>query len=924
MQQRTGFMKLTLLGTLALAAALSQTAALAQPATPLPARMHFVTSVEGITEYRLDNGLRVLVFPDTSKSTITVNVTYLVGSRQEGSGERGMAHLLEHMVFKGSLGHTNVNLELSAHGAQWNGTTAADRTNYFETLQASDENLKWALDLESDRMVNSFIKKEALDTEMTVVRNEFESGENDPFRVLMERTMAAAYLWHPYGRAVIGNRSDIENVPIDKLKAFYQKFYQPDNAVLTIAGKVDESKLLPLIATYFGQIPKPERKLEETYTGEPTQDGEREVTVRRVGDNQGVFSAYHVPAASDKDFAVVQVITNLLSDNPSGRLYKALVDNKKASQVMGFDKQSREPGLACFVVFLSKQDSIDDARNILEATVETLANEPPSKEEVDRSKTRLLKNLDLQLRNSERIGLFMSEWAATGDWRLLYLYRDRLKEVTPDDVKRVASNYLKSSNRTVGEFIPDANPDRAEIPRRVDVEALVKDYKGEALMSEGEIFDSSPANIEARVKRMHFPNDMRVSLLSKKTRGSAVRAIVSLHYGTVSSLMGQGMPGSMSVETLIRGTKEHNRQQIQDEFDRMKATVNIRGGADGLTVNIETIRDSLPAVLKLVAEVLREPAFPEQEFENIRKHRLTDAEYDKSEPQDLASTGIQRLLYPFPRGDVRSAMTADEEIEDLNKVKLDEARSFYAKFVSASHGEVAIVGDFDADAAASQLKDLFGAWKTSAPYERILYSYRKIDPADKSIETPDKANAVFKAGLRLPMQDDDADYPAMVLGNYMMGAGPLSSRLGVRVRQNEGLSYDIRSQFIVAAQEQNASFRVSAIAAPQNVAKVQAAVLDEISRALKDGFTAEELARAKSGWLQGRQVNRAEDATLVGSLALHDYNDRTLAWDADLEKKVRNLTAEQINQALKTHIKPEDMSFVKAGDWKKGTEATKK
>ena len=364
----------------------------------------------------------------------------------------------------------------------------------------------------------------------------------------------------------------------------------------------------------------------------------------------------------------------------------------------------------------------------------------------------------------------MSEWAATGDWRLLYLYRDRLKEVTPDDVKRVAATYFKSSNRTVGEFIPDANPDLAEIPRRPDVEALVKDYKGEALMSEGEVFDSSPANIEARVKRMRLANGMKVSLLSKKTRGSAVRAIVSLHYGTVSSLMGQDTPGSMAVEALIRGTKEHNRQQIQDEFDRMKATVNIRGGAEGLTVNIETVLDTLPAVLKLVAEVLREPTFPEQEFENIRKHRRTDAEYYKSEPQDLASAGIQRLVYPFPRSDVRSAMRADEEIEDLNKVKLDEARGFYATFVIASHGEAAIVGDFDADVAASQLKDLFGAWKTSAPYERILYSYRKIEPADKSIEAPDKANAVFTAGLRLPMQDDHTDYPAMVLGNYMLGA----------------------------------------------------------------------------------------------------------------------------------------------------------
>ena len=183
----------------------------------LPTGVQKVTSAEGITEYRLANGLRVLLFPDPSKSTITVNMTYLVGSLREGSGERGMAHLLEHMLFKGSTKHTNIPQELTEHGSRPNGTTSYDRTNYFETFQATDENLKWALDLESDRMVNSFIRKSDLDSEMTVVRNEFEASENNPTSVLMQRAFSAAYLWHPYGRAVIGNRADIENVPIDKL-----------------------------------------------------------------------------------------------------------------------------------------------------------------------------------------------------------------------------------------------------------------------------------------------------------------------------------------------------------------------------------------------------------------------------------------------------------------------------------------------------------------------------------------------------------------------------------------------------------------------------------------------------------------------------------------------------------------------------------
>ena len=432
----------------------------------LPQGMEKVTSVEGITEYKLANGLHVLVFPDPSKSTITVNMTYLVGSRQEGSGERGMAHLLEHMVFKGSTKHTDIPKELTAHGSRPNGTTSWDRTNYFETFQATDENLKWALDLESDRMVNSFIRKSDLDSEMTVVRNEFEMGENSPFNVLFERAMSSAYVWHPYGRSVIGNRADIENVPIDKLQAFYKKFYQPDDAILTVAGKLEEAKVLPLIAQYFGPIPAPTRKLDTPYTVEPTQDGEREVTLRRVGDIQAVLSVFHVPAGSDPDYPAIDVLIGILSDNPAGRRHKALVDNKKASQIIGFDLQLNEPGMAVLGAILTKTDSVAEARKILIDTIESVAKEPPSKEEVERAKTRQLKDIELQLRDSEKIGLFMSEWASMGDWRLMYLDRDRLRKVTPEDVQRVAQAYLKSSNRTVAEFIPDPQAGPLRDPRQ--------------------------------------------------------------------------------------------------------------------------------------------------------------------------------------------------------------------------------------------------------------------------------------------------------------------------------------------------------------------------------------------------------------------------------------------------------------------------
>jgi zinc protease len=885
--------------------------------TALPKGVTKVTSVEGITEYRLDNGLRLLVFPDPSKPTITVNITYLVGSRHEGTGEGGMAHLLEHMVFKGSPRHTNIPDELTAHGARPNGTTSWDRTNYFETFKASDENLKWALDLESDRMVNSFIKKEDFDKEFSVVRNEFEMGENNPFGVTFRHTMAAAYIAHSYGRPVIGNKSDVERVPIDKLQDFYHKYYQPDNAVLTVAGKIDEARLVAMVNDYFGKIPKPARTLTPTYTVEPVQDGERMTVVRRVGDVQGVLAVYHIPDGASPDIEPLDVLAGIMGEPSSGRLYKSLVDNKKAAQVVGEEIDLDEPGVIMFAAIVNKADSLDEARDIMLKTIDGVVKEPPSKEEVDRARTRLLKEVDQTLRNSEEVGLFLSEYAAKGDWRLLFLDRDRLRNVTPADVQRVAAAYLKPSNRTIGEFIPDAKPDRAEIPAKTDMAAALKDYKGDAAMAAGEAFDPSPKNIESRVERYSLPSGLKVSLLTKKTRGSSVHLDLRLHFGDVAGLKDKDVVASLAGSSLMRGTARKNRQQIQDEMDRLKAQINVGGSATGANVSIETTRENLPAALRLAGEVLHEPSFPESEFEQIRKSTLTNLENSKSEPQAIAFIEMQRALYPFPRGDVRASMSIEEEIEDVKAAKLDDAKAFYKNFYGASNGELSVVGDFDPAELKKAAAELFGNWKSPARYERIRTGFTRIAPTTKSIETPDKANAVFVASERLNVSDSDADYPALVFGNYMLGGGFLNSRLATRIRVKDGLSYGVNSTLSAKTDEKDGRFMAYAIANPQNVAKVETAFKEELARALKDGFTPQEINADRDGWLQSRTLQRSEDRSLAGVLASRDYDGRTLLWDEDLEKKVAGLTPDDIVAAMRRTIDPAQISIVKAGDFSK-------
>jgi zinc protease len=885
-----------------------------KPALPPPVKF---TSVEGITEYRLANGLRVLLFPDQTKQTITVNITYMVGSKHENYGETGMAHLLEHLVFKGTPKHPNIPQELTEHGASPNGTTWVDRTNYFETFNATEENLKWALDLESDRMVNSFIAKKDLDSEMTVVRNEFEAGENDPFSVLSERVVSTAYLWHNYGKSTIGSRADLENVPIDRLQAFYQKYYQPDNAVLVVAGKIDETKTLALVNDYFGKIPKPTRELPQFYTLDPVQDGERSVTLRRVGDVQVTMTAYHVPAGSHPDYAAVAVLARVLGTAPSGRLYKALVDTKKASNTGAFSFSFKEPTLLMTFAQVLKEKSLEDARNTMIAVLDNFSKTPPSKEEVDRAKNEILKQIELSFNSSQSIALQLSTYIGMGDWRLLFLYRDRVKEVTPDDVLRVANQYIKPDNRTVGIFIPTEKPDRAEIPPIPDVEAMVKDYKGSQSIAAGEEFDPSPANIESRTIRFDLPNGMKAAMLPKKTRGESVEVRITLRFGDEKSLANKATAGQFAAALLNRGTKTKTREQIKDEFDRLKANVFIGGGASQAFVNITTTRPNLPEVLKLVAEVLTAPSFPADEFEKYKNEQLTNIESQRSEPQAIAFNRIQRHVSPYPKSDPRYPNTFDEEVAKIKSVTLDQVKSFYNEFYGASNATLAVVGDFDPAEVQSSATQLFGNWKSKAGFSRLVAKLFPVQTINESIEAPDKANAFFVVNYQFEMRDDHPDYPALVLGNFMLGGGFLNSRLATRIRQKEGLSYGVGSQFNAGSLDNIGTFFAFAIYAPENVEKLEAAFKEEIQKVVTEGFTAEEVAAAKSGWSQQRTVGRSQDGNVAGNLNNYLFINRNYKWDEEFEKKVLDLTPEQINAAMKKHISLEKMNIVKAGDFAK-------
>ncbi|HSM08851.1 MAG TPA: insulinase family protein, partial [Gemmatimonadota bacterium] len=652
-------------------------------------------------------------------------------------------------------------------------------------------------------------------------------------------------------------------------------------------------------------------------TAEPAQDGERSVTLRRVGDEQIVMVAYHIPAGSHEDYAAVDVLTHILGTRPVGRLYSALVETGLAASTSAFDRQLREPGLLMAYARVREEAPLEPAADSLIATLDAIADElPPTEEEVERAKTEYLKNIELAFNNPQGIALQLSEWTSMGDWRLFFLHRDRLEDVTPDAVRRVAATYLIPTNRTMGYFYPvDETPVRAEVPPPPDVAALVADYQGREAVDEGEEFEPTPSNIEARTERLTLDNGLELALLPKESRGDAVTMSFTFRMGTEDALRGRAPEAQFVAAMLRRGTETRTRQDIEDELDRLRAQLFFGGGPTSVGGSIQTIRESLPAVVRLLAEMLRQPSFPDDEFATLKEERLVAIESQMAEPQARAFTAFQRHMNPWPEDHPRYVPTLEEQKERIEQVTLGEVRTFWEEFYGAQDGTISIVGDFDPEEMRVVVEEEFGSWNAAQPFERIEDPFHEVSVAEEDIETPDKTNAMMIAVQPVQMMDSDDDYPAMVLADYMLGGGFLNSRLATRIRQEEGLSYGVGSNFGAPALDDSGMFLTYAIFAPENADAVVTAFRDVIDEVLEDGFTADEMEAAKRGWLDSQQNRRANDGSVAGQLNSQLYLDRTYDFTAEQEAAIRALAIDEVNGAFRRYIDPEAISVFRAGDF---------
>ncbi len=878
----------------------------------------FITSVEGIKEYNLPNGLKILLIPDAAQSNVVVNIVYNVGSRHEGYGETGMAHLLEHMLFKRSSKFSEIKKAIADKGAWANGTTWYDRTNYYEILPATDENLEWALEMEADRMVTSSILQSDLDTEFSVVRNEFEIRENDLSGILRERVFSSAYLWHNYGKNPIGSNEDIERVKATSLKNFYKKYYQPNNATLIVGGKFDEKKTLDLISKYFAIIPKSKQVIEPTYTVEPPQDGERFVELKRNGDIQYVAMGYHIPGFSDKEYAANSALRSILTNNPSGALYKALIETKLATKVYGFSIMLKDPGLSYFVCEIPKDKDLKVAQDAFLQTMNEVPKMTFTEDDLKRAQNELLKQFENTYNKTIDLSIALTENIGAGDWRLFFMDRDNIEKLTLVDIQNVAKKYYLQSNRTWGRFIPENNAERVKVSETPDIATLTNGYKGKALEANKATFETSVANILKTTETGKLASGGQYALLEKPSKGDKIDARFLLRMGDEKSLEGKNLIANLTAKMLKLGTKTRNKKDINDQLDQFKTSINVQGNVDGLNIDVSTDKTNLNNALTLLKDILRNPIFDASEFEKLKLETKSGLEANKNEPWALAGEAIDKKTALYPKSHPYYSQTSDEKIAELSTITLDDVKKYYKDFYNGSSSKIAFVGGLDKKIIKTFLAETLDNWNAKVAYTRMPTQYFEINAFNNTIQVNDKTSAFVLGKANLNIGMNEPDYPAVDMANEMLGGGAfLSSRIPERLREVEGMSYGAGSFVSGNGIDKTGDWGVYAFFNPLYKDKLDNALKEEIQKAVDKGFTKEEFDAVVKSWLQQRQAALGTDDFLARQLRENLDQNKTFKNYSEYEDKVKALDVAKVNAAMKKYFDMQKFVLIYAGDFTK-------
>ncbi len=885
--------------------------------------------MQGVTEYRLANGMQVLLAPNDLQTRAYVNLVVKAGSAVEGFGESGMAHLLEHMVFKGTPTTRDPMKEFAERSLSFNGTTNLDRTNYFASMNPDKENLHWYMGWLADAMTNSFISKADLDKEMTVVRNEFESAASSSERAVWQARMALAFPNHGYGRPTIGNRSDIENVSIERLQAFYKTWYRPSNMVLVVSGRFDPVAALAQIQTVFGGLKNPTSSLPLLYTREPVQDGVRESVIRRVGTEVGTLMGWRGAPRAHPDDAVLDVIASALANKGGGRFKTEIERLGIGSQIYAGHNSMLQYGLFDVGLRLKNPSDLDQVQAVLLKHIADIAKTGVTAEELKQAQTAGATAFEESRRSASSLGASLAESAANGDWRLAFWYQDNLNRVSIADTSRAAQSYLVDANRVRVSFIPDNQPLRAPDPLAESLQNYVaKPAAGaQSQLTPLERFEPTIAAIDQRAVRVQLKGGTRMAILARPAVGDAISGTLRLRWGNLEAMRGLGAAPYLG-GLLMKGTTSRSERQIKDELDQLQSRLFINAGTDGLSVSFTTTRPHWRAFAALMQDVLRNPAFKEEDFKVYQQEVIAAYTKQLDSPEAKAGNALNRAMSAnYASDDPRYVPTLEEQRTRWQVLKLDDIKAYWQTFAGANVAEWGAAGALDAAQMQSDVARMLDDWQNpngkpggKAHYQRIARPNAEHTAQTIVIATPDKPNALMYAAFRFAGDPWTREGMAMMLANGIIG-GSSSSRLYTKVRKEEGLSYSVWSALSPNEDDKVMVFSWGGIFAPSNQSKFETTVAQLWSEIKAHGLSSLELLVAKRMANNQTQQGLANDNYIAGELARAEYKARlgeirNAAWYEEKYQRLQDISIAELDAAAKRLVSSTNVVVVTAGDFK--------
>ncbi len=889
-------------------------------ASQIPDGFTKVKSKGGITEYKLeDNGLSVLLMEDHSAPVLTFMVTYRVGSRNEVTGTTGATHLLEHLMFKGTEKYNKANgghidALLGNIGARLNASTWLDRTNYFESIPS--DYLELAISIESDRMRNLWLHKEDKESEMTVVRNEYERGENSPFQALNTAIWATAFVAHPYHHPTIGWRSDIENVPIEKLRGFYDTFYWPNNATVTVIGDFDTNNALELIKKYYGEIPASPQPIPQLYTTEPEQQGLRRVTVTRAGQLGVVGIAHKVPKGLSEETYPLVLLDYILANGKTSRFYKALIDKNKAVNVFNFYVPFHDASLFTPYVFLAPGATHEEVEKIVIDEIDRIKNEGVTKAEIDRALNQITAETAYDRDGSFSIASQLNEAIAKGDWTFYVDYLDNLKKVTADDIQNVVKKYFIEDHRTVGYFIPktgggDESASKSSSWYEEKTKAFYKTNDENNGNLDLSVLDPMPTKSPKISDNIKSKKVNGIKVLTAKT---GVKDVItfrgSLAAGDFFSIDDNSMIADLTGNMLDKGTTKYDKFALAEKLENLGAELSFSVGTYSLGFSGKCLSKDIVKVVGLLAEQLRNPVFNEEEFEKLKLQRKGSIKQMLENTNIRAAETVDSLL--FPEGHPNHGASAYRMLKDLETVTLDDVKKFYEKYYGPKSMIFVLVGDLDHDNIDNVVKKAFNGWTGGVEYPQIKKAEQVTTGKTVIVKMNEKTSATLQIAQTTGLKRTDKDYMALSIGNSIFGMGGFSARLMSIIRDDEGLTYGIYST-LSGDTFSDGIFAISGTFSPKLLAKGYNSTMREFKRWVNEGVTAEELKAAKTRAIGSYKVGLSTTggmATRLLSITQRGYEPSYMDEYPDL---INAVTLDEVNNAIKKYIHPDKAITVVAG-----------